>query len=127
MKQALLIFTAVAVGLAGLSSAAYAQRDPAYQAARTQGVVGEKTDGYLGVVGAASSGVQAMVNSINIQRRAAYTKGAQAKGSTIEDFAFTSGCNLIAQTVPGEKYQAPDGSWKTRTSAPPIRDSRCAG
>ena len=25
----------------------------------------------------------------------------------------------------GEKYQAPDGSWQTRTSAPPQRDSRC--
>ena len=31
----------------------------------------------------------------------------------------------LAQTKPGEKYQAPDGTWKTRTSAPPDRDSRC--
>ena len=38
---------------------------------------------------------------------------------------FTAGCLAIARTSPGEKYQAPDGSWQTRTSAPPQRDSRC--
>jgi hypothetical protein len=43
----------------------------------------------------------------------------------VEDFAFTSGCNLIAKTEPGEKYQAPDGSWKTRGAGAPLRDSRC--
>ena len=66
-----------------------------------------------------------MVNAINIKRRAAYTAAAQQQNATIQDFAFTSGCNLIAQTRPGEKCQAPDGTWKTRTSAPPDRDSRC--
>jgi hypothetical protein len=42
---------------------------------------------------------------------------AQAQHATIEEYAFTTGCLLIAQTTPGEKYQAPDGAWKTRTSA----------
>ena len=27
--------------------------------------------------------------------------------------------------LPGEKYQAPDGSWQTRTGAAPQRDTRC--
>jgi hypothetical protein len=39
--------------------------------------------------------------------------------------AFTSGCNLIEQTAPGEKYRAPDGVWKTRSAAAPVRDGRC--
>jgi uncharacterized protein YdbL (DUF1318 family) len=112
----------MAVGLAG---AAQAQRDPAYAAARAKGEIGEKTDGYLGVVGSASSEVQKLVDSINIQRRAAYTKAAAAQGATVEDFAFTSGCNLIAKTSPGEKYQAPNGSWQTRGAGAPQRDSRC--
>jgi len=43
----------------------------------------------------------------------------------VEEYAFTSGCLLISKTNPGEKYQAPDGSWQTRTSAPPLRDARC--
>ena len=35
----------------GFSTAAMAQRDPAYEAARSSGQVGEKMDGYLGIVG----------------------------------------------------------------------------
>jgi uncharacterized protein YdbL (DUF1318 family) len=110
--------------LAGLSTAVHAQRDPAYQAARSAGLIGEQPDGYLGIVGAATPELRALVNSINIQRKAKYTQSAAA-GATVEQFAFTSGCNLIAKTVPGEKYRAPDGTWKTRTTAPPERDSRC--
>ncbi|WP_404373540.1 YdbL family protein [Sphingomonas sp. MMS24-J45] len=114
-----------AFALIGASTAALAQRDPAYQAARSAGQVGEKPDGYLGVVGAGSAELRAMVNNINIQRKAAYTQQSAQAGSTVEQFAITSGCNLIARTVPGEKYQAPDGSWKTRTNAPPERIASC--
>ncbi len=120
-----LAIAAVALLATGLlATAAMAQRDPAYQAARSAGQVGEKPDGYLGIVGAETPALRALVNNINIQRKAAYTRSA-ADSATVEQFAFTSGCNLIAQTAPGEKYQAPDGSWNTRTSAPPERDSRC--
>jgi uncharacterized protein YdbL (DUF1318 family) len=103
---------------------AQAQRDPAYQAARSAGQVGEQPDGYLGVTGAGTPELRALVNNINIQRKAKYTQGA-ANGATVEQFAFTSGCNLILQTTPGEKYMTPSGVWKTRTSAPPERDPRC--
>jgi uncharacterized protein len=104
---------------------AMAQRDPAYQAARAAGQVGEKPDGYLEAVGNAPAAVQAMVDDLNIRRREEYTRRARETGSTVEQFAFTTGCNLIARTVPGEKYQAPDGSWQTRTAAAPTRDARC--
>jgi uncharacterized protein YdbL (DUF1318 family) len=114
-----------ALALIGASTAALAQRDPAYQAARTAGQIGEEPDGYLGVVGAGSAELRAMVNNINIQRKAAYTQQSAQAGSTVDQFAITSGCNLIARTVPGEKYKAPDGSWKTRTSAPPERSAIC--
>ncbi|MBY9061466.1 YdbL family protein [Sphingomonas yunnanensis] len=114
-----------AVTLAGLSTAALAQRDPAYAAARAAGQVGEQPDGYLGVVGGGSAELRALVSNINIQRKAAYTQKAQASGATVEQLAFTSGCNLIAQTQPGEKYKAPDGSWQTRGAGAPQRDSRC--
>lgn len=127
MKHAKLILSiaAAAVVAAGFAGAAYAQRDPAYAAARSAGQIGEKPDGYLGVVGSASPAVQKLVDSINIQRRSAYTKAAAAQGASVEDFAFTSGCNLIAKTSPGEKYQAPNGTWETRGSGAPTRDSRC--
>uniref|UniRef100_UPI0035CC1E90 YdbL family protein n=1 Tax=uncultured Sphingomonas sp. TaxID=158754 RepID=UPI0035CC1E90 len=114
-----------AFALVTASSAAFAQRDPAYQAARAAGQVGEQPDGYLGVVGAGNASVHALVNNINIQRKAAYTRQSASSGATVEQFAFTSGCNLILQSAPGEKYKGPDGSWKTRSAAAPDRDSRC--
>ena len=110
--------------LAGFSSAALAQRDPAYAAARAAGQVGEQPNGYLGVVSGGAA-VQAIVDKINIQRKATYADKAAAAGVTINDQGVTFGCNLIAQTAPGEKYRAPDGSWKTRTSAPPERSPSC--
>jgi uncharacterized protein YdbL (DUF1318 family) len=110
--------------LAGLSTAAMAQRDPAYQAAREKGLIGEQPDGYLGIVGTPTPDLRALVNNINIQRKAKYTESA-ANGATVEQFAFTSGCNLILNTKPGEKYLAPGGQWKTRTAAAPERDPRC--
>ena len=116
---------ALALGAAVIATPALAQRDPAYAAARAAGQVGEKMDGYLGVVGAGSGEVRAMVNDLNIKRKAVYAQQAQAQHATVEEYAFTSGCLAIARTAPGEKYQAPDGSWATRTSAPPQRDPRC--
>ena len=113
-----------ALGLIALSSAASAQRDPAYAAARAAGEVGEQPDGYLGIVGDPTPGLRALVNNINIQRKAAYTRQA-ANGATVEQFAFVSGCNLILQTQAGEKYQTPSGGWATRGAGPPQRDPRC--
>ncbi|HLV07452.1 MAG TPA: YdbL family protein [Croceibacterium sp.] len=114
----------LAVGLV-LPSPAVAQRDPAYEAARQAGQVGEKMDGYLGVVGSQSGAIEAMVSDLNIKRRANYAERAQAQRATLQEYAFTQGCILIARTQPGEKYQAPDGSWQTRGSGPPQRDPRC--
>ncbi len=100
-------------------------RDPAYAAARASGQVGEKLDGYLGFVGTPSAAMRAMVDDLNIKRKAAYAAKAQANNATIEEYALSSGCQLILNTQSGEKYQAPDGTWQTRTSATPSRDSRC--
>jgi len=124
MKKAILPF-AGALALTAMSTAAVAQRDPAYAAARAAGQVGEQPDGYLGVVGAGSPDLRALVANINIQRKSAYTSKAQASGATVEQLAFTSGCNLIAQTAAGEKYRTPGGAWATRGAGAPERDSRC--
>lgn len=118
-----LILSVLAAAL--VATPALAQRDPAYAAARAAGQVGEKMDGYLGVVGAPSHDLKTMVDDINIKRKAVYAQQAQAQHATVEEYALTAGCLAIARTVPGEKYQAPDGSWATRTSAPPQRDPRC--
>ncbi len=119
---------AAAAGLAAITSfaaPAAAQRDPAYAAARANGSIGEQTDGYLGIVGTVTPSLQDLVNDINIRRRVVYTQKSQENRATIEEYAITAGCQAIMRTIPGEKYQAPDGSWKTRTEAEPERLPIC--
>ena len=111
--------------IAALATPVSAQRDPAYQAARAGGQVGEQPDGYLGVVGAGTAELRALVSNINIQRKAAYTARAQASGATVEQLAFTSGCRLIEQTGAGEKYRTPGGTWATRGAGAPERAGAC--
>lgn len=123
--RATLALSAVAIALSGVAAPALAQRDPAYEAARQSGKVGEKPDGYLGIVGGGDAALQKLVDDINIKRRALYAQKAQAAKATLEEYALTAGCLAVARTAPGEKYQTPDGKWQTRTSAPPIRDPRC--
>lgn len=118
------IAAAMALALGAIAAPAAAQRDPAYAAARAAGQVGEKTDGYLGIVSGGAE-LRAMVDDLNIKRRANYTERARAQNATVEEYAFTQGCILIARTVPGEKYQAPNGTWQTRGADAPQRDSRC--
>lgn len=122
MMIAALLLGATATG----ASAFQAGRDPAYQSARASGLVGEKTDGYLGFVVPPSASVRALVEDINIKRKAAYSKEALANGATVDEMALRTGCRLIAErTVAGEKYQTPSGQWKTRDGSAPELDPRC--
>ncbi|WP_295639831.1 YdbL family protein [Novosphingobium sp.] len=110
------------LGLGG--SMAVAQSNPQYAAAKAAGEIGEKADGYVALVGGPAS-LRAVVDDINIKRKAVYAERAAANHATVEEYALSSGCNLITKTKPGEKYQAPDGSWQTRGAGAPLRDSRC--
>jgi uncharacterized protein YdbL (DUF1318 family) len=121
-----MLIAAVLLGATASTAVAAQGRDPAYQSARQSGLVGEKSDGYLGFVSAPSPAIEALVDDINIKRKAAYSKEALANGATVEEMALRSGCRLIAErTVAGEKYQTPSGQWKTRDASPPELDSRC--
>ena len=125
-KPAAMLAGSLALAVLAVSAPASAQqRDPAYAAARASGQVGEKTDGFLGYPVPPSAEVRKIGEDINIKRREVYAQKAAAQKATIDAYGFTSGCQLILATVPGEKYQAPDGSWRTRTSEPPLRDNKC--
>lgn len=124
-NRATLALSAAALALTALAAPALAQRDPAYEAARQAGKVGEKPDGYLGIVAGGDASLKKIVDDINIKRRALYAQKAQAANATLEEYALTAGCLAISRTAPGEKYMTPQGTWETRTSAAPVRDSRC--
>ena len=119
-------FAALAAALPAPAAIATTQaRSPLYEAARRQGLVGERVDGYLGFVVPPSPQLRQVVRDINIKRKALYIERAKASAVTAEEYAFVAGCLAIARTLPGEKYQSPDGTWRTRGPEPPVRDRRC--
>ncbi len=122
-----LVQSAVVFALAALAVPAFGQaRDPAYEAARAAGQVGEQADGYLGFPVSPTAEVRRVADSVNITRRKIYTERASASHSTVEEYAFTTACRLILKTKPGEKYQSPDRTWHTRNAEAPARDPKCA-
>ena len=119
-SKKLLIAAAIGLAVAG-STAAYAfQRDESAEL-RATGVVGEQADGYLGLVGSASAEIRARVDAVNIQRRAFYTPRAASRGSTVEEFAATTACEIFRERVlPGQYYRLPDGVWRRRNGQEPV-------
>jgi uncharacterized protein YdbL (DUF1318 family) len=84
---------------------------------RAAGQVGEKVDGYLGYVVPPSPSLKAVIDELNIKRKAVYAEKKPAADATVEEYALTPAASLIRpQTQPGEKYQGPGTTWKTRTS-----------
>ncbi len=123
MKRSFPYMAALAGGVVLVMAGPVAAQD--YNAAKAAGQIGEKPDGYVGIVGSGSPELRRMVDDTNIKRKAVYAEKAKAERATVEEYAFTSGCLLIAKTQPGMKYQAPGGAWKTRDGSAPERDSRC--
>ncbi|MGE0829444.1 MAG: YdbL family protein [Hyphomonadaceae bacterium] len=118
------------VGFLALGApAAVAQSDPIVEQARTQGLVGEQPDGFIGfVTDGVSADVRARVNQINIRRRAAYTERAAANGASASEMAAAVACQIYASRIAvGEYYRDEAGAWRQRTAAQPIpRLSFCA-
>ena len=129
MNRRKTLMIAAGLGIAALASSAayaYVQGDTAGQL-RASGVVGEQADGYLGLVGSASAAIRAQMDSVNIQRRAAYTQLATQRGATIEEVAAATACQIFASRIgPGQYYRLPDGVWRQRNGNEPVpRPSHC--
>ena len=78
--------------------------------AKTQGLVGEQPNGYLGVVKATPEAVQ-LVSEVNEKRRQAYERIARQNGITLEQVANLAGQKAIEKTAGGEYVKPPDGQW----------------
>ena len=85
----------------GLGSA-QAQAGP-LEDAKAAGLVGERVDGYLGVVGSsAPADVVQLVEQVNAERRAKYAEIAQKQGAPVAAVAQIAGTKLIERAGPGE-------------------------
>ncbi len=84
-------------------------------AAKSQGLVGERTDGYVGTVSEPASGpVQAVVDAVNAKRRAVYEEIARKNGTTAEAVAMLAGVKLIERAAVGEWVTNADGTWRRK-------------
>ena len=80
-------------------------------AAKGQGLVGERPDGYLGAVAAGRTDVQALINDVNSRRRAQYQAIAQKRGTSLGAVEQFVGQKLISRAAPGEYVMTPGGQW----------------
>ncbi|MFL6730809.1 MAG: YdbL family protein [Sphingomicrobium sp.] len=110
--------------LGALAAMPVAAQTPAVDAARASGLVGERYDGYVGLVGNASAAVRTQVSRINLQRRSLYSNLAASKGASPQDVGVTAGCQLLARVGVGEAYMWADGKWRRRVAgqAAPMPD-----
>ncbi|MFW1678333.1 YdbL family protein [Pontibacter sp. JAM-7] len=79
--------------------------------AKSSGLVGEQSNGYLGAVTSGSSAVQNLINEINKKRKAAYINGANSAGVELQVFEVRMGQRLQQRTPAGQYIQQPDGRW----------------
>ena len=125
-RMGMVVQLACAAALAAIALPAAAQT-PVIDAARAEGRVGERFDGYLGLATAVSEQVRRQVSSVNIRRRSLYTDLAERRGVTIEGVGIAAGCELLAKVRVGEVYMLSDGKWRRRGAGqPPPVPAYCA-
>lgn len=83
--------------------------------AKAAGLVGERIDGYLGVVdGSAPGDVKKLVDQVNAEREAKYAEIAKKQDAPIEAVAQIAGKKLIKRAAKGEYVMGADGKWQQK-------------
>lgn len=95
-------------GLVMFAGAAYAVD---LDSAKAQGLVGEKRDGYLGVVASGNSEAQALANDINAKRKAEYSRIASQNGQALNVVEKLAASKAFEMTKPGHYLQDAGGNW----------------
>ena len=121
----LLLLAAVLLGLAA-PGAAPAQDAATILSARRAGLIGERYDGYIGVVNPnASAEVRRQVAALNIRRRSLYSNLAARKGVSPEEVGITAACSLLRRIGVGEYYLPGQGGWQRVVAGRSPRPSYC--
>ncbi len=85
------------------------------QEAKDQGLIGEQTAGYIGlVVASAPADVRALIQDVNNQRRERYQQIAQQNGISVEQVAGLAYERAVAATQAGHFIQNSGGSWQQK-------------
>jgi uncharacterized protein len=110
MKRIILVLSMMlSLGLASLAWALTLDE------AKSRGLVGERVDGYLGIVVAnPTAEVQALVTSTNDGRRNVYLELAQRNNITVEAVGIVSAEKLREKALRGEYVQSVSGQWQKK-------------
>ena len=82
------------------------------QEAKTDGLVGECNDGYVGYVLTPPRGdVKAVVKDVNNKRRARFAESAKSNKLRIEQVAYRFYQRAVKATAAGTYYQDAGGAW----------------
>ena len=103
-----LVAAAAALALSG--GLAMAQNN-VIESAKDQCLIGEQSDGYLGVVDGKtiSTETEREMRSVNNQRKTAYANIAEQRGITVQQVGQIAAANLIEKANTGECVEATDG------------------
>lgn len=86
---------------------------PLHQA-RAAGQLGERPDGYVGVVPGAPASAAALADDVNTKRRVEYTRLATEHGTSVAAVAALAGEKLVAEAPAGQWVMNPDGTWRQK-------------
>lgn len=77
--------------------------------AKSKGLVGEKSNGYVGLVSSDSGEAQALTNEVNQKRRQAYEEIARRNGTSLNAVETLAGEKAVANTKPGNFVEGSAG------------------
>lgn len=83
-------------------------------AAKQQGLIGEKPDGMLGIVAASNPEVTSLVNTVNAERAAKYNALAAKNGTGLAQVQALAGKKLIERAASGEYVMNSAGVWQKK-------------
>jgi uncharacterized protein YdbL (DUF1318 family) len=105
---------ALALASAAIASPAAAQNASLINAARQAGQIGERYDGYMGVVGAAPDNVRRQVGAVNLRRRNIYISVGARRSVAAHLVGIATGCELLKRVQVGDFYMLGDNAWRRR-------------
>ncbi|MDP9421816.1 MAG: YdbL family protein [Pseudomonadota bacterium] len=124
MKKYLL--AAAALAILAVPAIALAQDPATILAARRAGQIGERFDGYIGLVApSASAELRRQVAAINIRRRSLYSNLAARRGVSPEEVGITAACSLLRRVSAGEYYLHGQGGWRRLAAGQSAAPSYC--
>lgn len=121
----ILLFLLALVSLPA-SGSAIAQDPATIVSARRAGLIGERYDGYLGLVTATPSAeLRRQVGAVNIRRRALYSQLAARRGVSPEEVGITTACSLFKRLNVGDYYLLGQGGWRRLSAGQSAAPSYC--